>query len=166
MDAPMNPDRTSHAAASPTHTAWLAAQARQALALAQQAVTSMGVAADVAAEVGRGGGIELDGLVATFGVLPAPQERPGAAAPLIVTLSTRRPLGDVSFAEATALLSLAPTLVSFGACVGCDAHGHLCLFKLVTAEEVSAKGLEAALRHAWHLAKLVWAPAPALEGAA
>jgi hypothetical protein len=144
---------------------WMLTQVRRAALLTSQASLSLGLSKADADEVARGGGISLDGVVGTVSVLPILESAQKDTAPLLVTLNTGRPLASLAPDELIALLALAPTLGVFQASIGCDPGGALCLFRLIRPEDVSKDGIAAALRHAWHLAKLVWGDAPAQQGA-
>lgn len=144
---------------------WLNEQTQRAVHFTSQALQSLGLPADEARQAAQGGGVMLNGMVCSVGLMPLPGSTPGAPAPLMVTLNTGRTLGELSLEDGTAMLSLAPMLSLFHAAVGCDAAGRLCLFRQVPAQEVSADGLADAVRHAWHLAQLVWGDLPAAQGA-
>jgi hypothetical protein len=145
--------------------AWMQAQTQRGAALTELAVRGLGLSATDAAGVAQGKGMAMGPFAASIGCLPVPRDTPQAVLPMLVTLSTRRPLSSLSLQDATAVMSLAPMLGLYGASVGCDAHGHLCLFRVVPAEAATAEGLEAAVRHAWHLAQLVWGEVPVTAGA-
>lgn len=155
--------RPAQAAASDPN--WMLTQVRGAALLTAQASLSLGLSKADANEVARGGGISLDGVVGTVSVLPILESAHKDTAPLLVTLNTGRPLVSLAPQELTALLALAPTLSVFQASIGCDPSGALCLFRLIRPEDVSKDGIAQALRHAWHLAKLVWGDAPGRQGA-
>jgi hypothetical protein len=156
----MNTTKPSAAGAAATATGaapdWLAAQAERARRATEAAVKKLGVDDDMAREVANGGGLLFEGWIATITLLPMPSAQDPNAAPLLVTLDTDRPFGEVPAQELAALLTLAPTLLAHGVAMGASLRGTLCLQRVVAPAESDAQGLEQALRSTWHLARLLW----------
>jgi hypothetical protein len=158
----MNTAKTSAAGAAATATAtgptpdWIEAQAERARRTTEAAVKKLGVGDEVAREVANGGGLLYEGWIATITLLPMPSAQDPNAAPLLVTLDTNRPFGEVPPQELAALLTLAPTLLANGVAMGASMRGTLCLQRVVAPAESDAQGLEQALRNTWHLARLLW----------
>ncbi len=146
----------------PNADAWTAQQVQRARALTAQAVRGLGAPDEVAQAVAAGGGLMVDGWVASVSVLPIRDGQADDVAPLLVTLNTRREFATLTADELAGLLALSSTLLAHQASVGFTPEGQLCLYRVVQPAQSSAQALEQALRHAWHLGRLLWdAPATA-----
>jgi hypothetical protein len=153
--------RAATASATPaappaSDVAWTNAQIERARRVTEAAVRRLGGSDDVAREVANGGGLLLEGWTGTVSVLPIRSGQAGDAAPLLVTLDTGRELASIDADELLGLLGLASTLLAHQSAIGYGPFGTLCLHRIVQPSQAEAESLEQALRHVWHLARLLW----------
>lgn len=151
----------NRAGAAQADAAWIRTQVERARSATEAAVKKLGLGDDAAREMANGGGLMLDGWVSTVTVMPLRSGQENDAAPLLVTLDTGRDASVLEPDELPGLMVLASTLLAHRAAVGFAPHGSLCLHRVVQPSEAGAEGIEQALRHVWHLARLLWQSAPA-----
>lgn len=144
--------------------AWTARQLERTSNHTRDAVRALGAPPELAEAVAQGGGLMVDDWFATVSVLPIREGRGDDAAPVLVTLNTQRELASLTAEELLGLMALSSTLLAHQAAVGFTPEGRLCLNRVVPPEAANAAGIEQAIRHVWHLARLLW-DAPPAQGA-